>query len=464
MLENDRAKLLGALGLHAKKPPPSWRGDGADPTLRLKKKLGLKYSAQKAHFDTISSPQRPKPKVIPTGAAPTFLETVTAHQEEYPGPGKYYKDDLNSKMSGGKFNLSKPLSDLQLQEKEAKSKPGPGDYEQLLLRTGVPLKSKGVVRFGTSPMVTELDILMREARRKPGPGEHGPWGGVDKPKAHSSCKFNKSVVPTALEMVIRHANDTPAPHDYGEVAKLRTSGGQFSTAFPPSSLEKVILEKRGIPGPASYVTPVEPGNYAGRINMAKTPGEFDRALLRASRVPGPGEYSVTKTNTGVGTLTVNPGPAKWPRVLRPEPTPAQVKAGAKRQADFKARQAGKATHGTKAASSHDEYGDDGEFEDSYGSDESNTAGATAAAAKPGAKSTTKPAAKSGAVAAGSSKGATAKGVVPAKGKAAAGTKETQAKPGTKKPAPAAHPSPNTGTSGKAEAEDHEGSYGDGDFS
>lgn len=78
-LEAGRLDLLRQLGLTTRNAPPCWRDDN-DPSLKQKKLRQAKKSVQTGYVNTISQPRQKREFVEITGAAPTYLETLTLHQ------------------------------------------------------------------------------------------------------------------------------------------------------------------------------------------------------------------------------------------------------------------------------------------------------------------------------------------------------------------------------------------------
>lgn len=316
-LELDRLKLLNSLGLRSEQAPPCWRDDH-DPSGTLKAMRTRKQSAQVGHATSIAKPVKTQTKATIYGTAPSFLDTVTAHQGEYPGPGQYYLDDMASRLSGGKFSTANPKSEVDEKIYKAEREPGPGSYETVLTNRGLPMRSGGESgKMSTSKRETELDVLQARARKTPGPGANG---AVDGPRPHLGVKFQLANVPSELDMIMKSSGKSPAPHDYGypDLARQQARrGGEFSTAFPPSALESVIRSKKGIPGPASY-SPKQPwGPYVGKVPMERCPSEQDRQVAAARKIPGPGQYELGST-----LVDTNPGQSQWPQVKpRPDPKP-----------------------------------------------------------------------------------------------------------------------------------------------
>jgi hypothetical protein len=54
------------------------------------------------------------------------LEWKMYHAEQVPGPGAYNSDSSKSSISGGKFNSSKPKTDVDWKVYRAKQTPAPG--------------------------------------------------------------------------------------------------------------------------------------------------------------------------------------------------------------------------------------------------------------------------------------------------------------------------------------------------
>ena len=299
------------MGLTSNKAPPTW-ADEHDPTKAMSLTKGRKLSAQQGYATKISSPVRKRERVVPSGAALTFLDEYALQHGANPGPGEYYKDDTVGSLSGGRFSKASPLTEIELRQRAASRIPGPSDYEQVLTTRGMPLRAKPVVKFGRSDRTTELDVLQARARKIPGPGCNGE---IDKPRPHIGTKFSHAQVPTELDMVMARSRKSPAPHDYGAPAMVLSHlGGQFSSAFPPTALEAVILAKRSVPGPATYERqPNDMGPLVGKVQMARTPSAQDRQIAAARKTPGPGTYAIAST------LVKNPGATKWPAVRRRPP-------------------------------------------------------------------------------------------------------------------------------------------------
>ena len=92
-------------------------------------------------------------------------------KKDVPGPGLYdiSNDSRLKPSSGGAFNLSKPMSELDWAIKRAKSQPGVGAY-------GVPeLPKKDGVKFQASSPASELDIIFKTAGNSPGVSRVSCW-------------------------------------------------------------------------------------------------------------------------------------------------------------------------------------------------------------------------------------------------------------------------------------------------
>mmetsp|Transcript_29542 Transcript_29542/g.60396 ORF Transcript_29542/g.60396 Transcript_29542/m.60396 type:complete len:372 (-) Transcript_29542:221-1336(-) len=297
---------------------------GATTTIRHRRRESCgdeKKSSQDTYVNTIAKPAKTRDFAVMYGTSPSYLDTVTAHQGDLPGPGQYYVDDTASRMAGGKFSTAYPKSEVDEKMFKALREPGPGEYETVITNRAMPLQCLRGGGMSNSKRITELDTLQARARKTPGPGANG---AVDGPRPHFGCKFQLANVPTELDIIEKNSKKSPAPHDYGypdELQRANRTGGQFSSAFPPTALEAAIKSKEGVPGPASYAPKAPGGTYVGKCSMERLPSDQDRQIAAARRLPGPGEYNLEST-----LIDRNPGSSKWPSVGH-RPNPRKPKEG-----------------------------------------------------------------------------------------------------------------------------------------
>lgn len=147
--------------------------------------------------------------------------------------------------SGGKFNASKPKTELEWIEYHASQLPGPADWP------APPLPGPSGGRFSTAKPKSDVDWIMYRAAQMPGPSDYdvrppsGPCGGT----------FNKGKSKTNLDWIEIRAAQLPGPGQYGVgVSKgpLKLSGGKFNASKPKTELEWIIYNSLQMPGPGQY--------------------------------------------------------------------------------------------------------------------------------------------------------------------------------------------------------------------
>ena len=85
-------------------------------------------------------------------------------------------------MPGGKFNLSKPKTEIEWVQKRSKESPGPSDYADFSLKSASDRSSGG--KISTAKPKSETEILMLRSAETPGPGQYTPisvfleWNGI----------------------------------------------------------------------------------------------------------------------------------------------------------------------------------------------------------------------------------------------------------------------------------------------
>lgn len=186
------------------------------------------------------------------------------------------------------------LRDASRRRKQKATKddtPGPAAY------AAPPLLAPSGGKFNTSKPKSDIDWVTYRAAQLPAPGQ---------------CAYSRaSAMLKQCRALTRSSNTlrcgcSPCCAD-GAPALPKPAGGRFSTAFPKTELDWIVYRARENPGPAVYGAPKLPTPSGGRFNESNPKGELDWIEYRARQLPAPGDHDVDR---GVMLLSkTKPSPA-----------------------------------------------------------------------------------------------------------------------------------------------------------
>ncbi|KAJ1484465.1 hypothetical protein T484DRAFT_1797028 [Baffinella frigidus] len=215
---------------------------------------------------TPSPPPQSKPK--------TFLDLEVYAKRGVPDPGLYNITN-SSPARGGKFNMSKPKSDVDWLILRASKIPAPGHYGVPDIRTGML-----GARFSTARPKTSLDWEIARAKKTPGPGAYNVEGMLP----NYGGKFGTGEAKSEIEWIETRASKLPGPAAYD----LQRSMKYLSTSSPKFSFA-------GRPGPATMPAP-----FAHTHNLS---GSHTRS---ASSLPGDMTGDMSFEGTGSTGMADSP--------------------------------------------------------------------------------------------------------------------------------------------------------------
>ena len=274
----------------------------AAPQQRLRSSAVSKGSEKRSQGRGVSKPRLP--------SRPAFGSRSVAHGQdvyllqkraaELPAPGQYYglpgrRGSFGKTVSGGRFNMSKPKSELDWVEYRAKDLPAPGTGQPKMGFSTFNATRGGKISETTSKGM--IDQHVYEKRDLPAPGAGQPKGGFSSMHAlkRAGGRFNASNPKSDIDWQIHKASMLPAPGDgqpVGGFSTLATSGGQFNMSKPKSYIEQHIHEKKDIPSPGvnqpkgGFSTLNKSG---GGFNMSNPKSDIEWQMYQASKLPAPGE-------------------------------------------------------------------------------------------------------------------------------------------------------------------------------
>ena len=219
---------------------------------------------------------------------------------ELPAPGQYYgkrgrRGSFGKKVSGGRFNLSKPKTELDWVEYRAKDLPAPGTGQPEMGFSTFNSTRGGKISETTSKGM--IDQHVYEKRGLPAPGAGQPKGGFSSLHAlnRAGGRFNASNPKSDIEWQMYKASTLPAPGDgqpMGGFSTLATSGGQFNMSKPKNYIDQHVHNKKDMPSPGvnqpkgGFSTLSKSG---GGFNMSNPKSDIEWQIYNASKLPAPGE-------------------------------------------------------------------------------------------------------------------------------------------------------------------------------
>jgi len=163
-----------------------------------------------------------------------------------PGPGQYQMRATSLLQSGGRFNLARPKSDVEVNILRASKLPSPGQYYQPLAHSNTAQK------FNQYNAPSDVDLMIARAATTPGPGEYGLPMPVQAQfgRTQIGAKIGTQRRPGAGDNL--PGRDTPGPGQYDPQLLDHIGGGDL----PLGPLIEDRVHNPDVPGPGSY--PVRP--------------------------------------------------------------------------------------------------------------------------------------------------------------------------------------------------------------
>mmetsp|Transcript_24841 Transcript_24841/g.32349 ORF Transcript_24841/g.32349 Transcript_24841/m.32349 type:complete len:599 (-) Transcript_24841:80-1876(-) len=239
--------------------------------------------AQKTYAEQLSVPRLITDKVVTDGTDKTMWDLIELKGSRAPGPGDYNSEASLKKMeapSGGRFNMSRPKSDIEWNIKRSSELPDPGSYVH-----GSPKTSGG--RFNMSMPLSDIEVRILRAKESPGAGQYQVEG---RPDSRGGGRFNVSKSKTDIEWKIYNAKQLPGPGEYQVKAPIQR-GGRFNEARPQTDVEVQIRRASETPGPGEYKT-ADNKLSGGRFNVSNPKSDIEQQIFDAQFVPGPSDYMI----------------------------------------------------------------------------------------------------------------------------------------------------------------------------
>lgn len=228
-------------------------------------------------------------------------------------------------VTGGRFNHSKPKSEIDWMVHATKDIPAVGTYNP------PPKRSSKTTKFGTSQRA--LSILPPGHEHVPGVGEYD-FKMVKSVAAATGGRFSNSDRKGFLDGVQREASRLPGPGEYdvpealpvgpegfffgGKGQRGAEDGAKAARRVPGPGmydvLDKKELGKKGVvkfgikaggsfvdeevkrvrdhPGPQDYRVKLEEQQPGGRFSRSSVPSNTEVLCKESAKIPGPGRYKI----------------------------------------------------------------------------------------------------------------------------------------------------------------------------
>lgn len=313
-------------------------------------KKGARTPRQLRVSNRLAKPKRVKGKIRTDGIAKTSHDWVVLRARETPGihPSRPVGSTLDTR--GGRFNMSQPLSDLEVHLLRAREE-APDGPNLLLPST---LNRRGMGRFSVSQKpATDTDRMVARAREMPSPQDYET---EMRSTRITTGKFNTSRSKRHVDHMVHLATLNHGSDPLVLPSTLSRAGGTFNrSAKPLTERDWIVKRAKQTPGPGEckcnffldccccqadntycamillHARVMLPSCVSsdklkyrdisdvggGRISSTSVMSDVDVMIRRAALMPGPCDYRATEAMEA-SSQHVGAGKAgKFPFVFRP---------------------------------------------------------------------------------------------------------------------------------------------------